>query len=176
MTVRMSQRTRAAALLTAALIVLPLSACAPEPGTGSVPEEVAGSGGKDTGDGETDENGAGWGEQDAATELPKATTLPDSFPKDRFAVPDGAVIDDAGERTETSWFVVLRAAEAATADVLWQAIIVNNELTAGETVTTAEGGVSAQLSGAGVTALGMTIPQPDGSVLLSYDVETTPAG
>ncbi|WP_125099218.1 hypothetical protein [Leucobacter chromiireducens] len=163
------------ALCAGALIALPLTACAPEPGTdtgGTIPESVAGAGGKDSeskpGAGDSESS---WSEQDVPEDLPKSTTLPESFPSAQFAIPDGAVIDDAGSRSDTSWFVVLRAADAATADTLWAGIISANGFAEADSAETAEGGMSAQLTGEGVSALGLTIPQDDGQVLISYDIE-----
>lgn len=163
------------AVCAGALLALPLTACAPEPGTdtgNTIPESVAGIGGKEgaASDGKGGD-GESWPERDTSAELPKSTTLPDSFPVEQFRLPDGVIVDDAGARSDTAWFVVLRAQDATVADALWNEIIARNGFTAAETTATAEGGVSAQLTGAGVSALGITIPQEDGQVLLSYDIE-----
>ncbi|MCW2287798.1 hypothetical protein EDF60_1285 [Leucobacter luti] len=125
-------------------------------------DDLAGKGGTSTGE--------SWPEQNDPAVEQKDAQLPASFPSERFVVPPGATVDDAGERSATDWFVVLRAANQAEADQLWQSIIAESGFAATEVTASADGGISALLSSASTTAVAVTIPQSDGSVLLSYDV------
>lgn len=125
-------------------------------------DDLAGKGG--TTDGES------WPEQDDPAAEQKTTALPASFPSDRFAVPAGAAVDDTGERSTTEWFLVLRAANQSDADQLWQSVISGSGFTATEITAGADGSQTATLTRAGLAAVAVTIPQSDGSVLLSYDL------
>ncbi|WP_162903700.1 hypothetical protein [Leucobacter sp. wl10] len=175
-----------AALTLTTALALGLAGCAPDAGPGpandsgsktpSTTKDPAadpdggskGSGAADGKPGASDEES--WPERDPEGGTPKQTEIPPSFPSGSFAMPPGAVIDDAGERSSTRWFVVLRAGDAAAADAQWQAVIDANGFAVADTAETPEGGVSARLSSAGLTVDALTLPQPDGSVLLSYDL------
>ena len=103
--------------------------------------------------------------------LEKTSELPASFPAASFAIPDGGVIDDAGERSATSWFVVLRAKDAAGASALWDAVVAGSGFTVTDAAETPEGGTSAVLTNAALSVTALTVPDADGSVLLSYDID-----
>lgn len=141
--------------------------CAPEPGT------IAGQADK----GSSQPNGeSSWGTptEDFDAEA-KTTELPASFPTDLFPLPASAVIDNVGERGEGTWFVVLRASDQAAADALWQEIVTLGGFTAGVTSETTEGGIAAELTSAALVVTAVTIPQGDGTVLVSYDLSRTAA-
>lgn len=147
-------------LLVAAVLVFGVAACAPEPG------EAAGSIDKET---QTTSPETQWGGQDQPEEELQ-TTLPASFPSDAFALPEGVTIYNAGERGTGQWFLVLRTADAAAATALWDSVVAANTFTVSDEVETTEGGVSATLNSAMLTAQALTIPQEDGSVLVNYDI------
>lgn len=149
----MSLTARTLLLLGAAgSLALSLSACAPEPG------ETAGQAGKGTEPTQT--------QQVPEEATRKHTELPESFPADEFRIPAGAVIDDAGERGEGAWFLVLRADDEGSADELWAAVIAENSLTEAEDP---DSGL-VRLSGASLTAEALRLPGEGGAVLLSYDI------
>lgn len=147
-------------VLVSTALALGLAGCAPEPG-GDVPapEEIAGAG----------KEGLTEGEARPAPDpeaFEKTTELPPSFPHDLFALPAGAVVDDVGERTSDSWFIVLRTDAGSEADALWTAVIDQNGL------QEAEGGVEGELvvlSGASLRVEALRIPDGD-QELLSYDL------
>ncbi|WP_156322532.1 hypothetical protein [Leucobacter musarum] len=101
----------------------------------------------------------------------KSAVLPASFPSTQFVVPAGATVDDAGERSASAWFVVLRAPDRADADALWQSVISHSGFTVSASEESGDGGISAHLDGAGLSVDALLIPNDDGSVLLSYDLE-----
>ena len=141
-------------------LVFGVVACAPEPGetAGSVDKE------KETTSPETE-----WGGQNQPEEELQ-TTLPETFPVDSFVLPEGVTIYNTGERGTDQWFLVLRAADAATATALWDTIVTTNSFTVSDEVETTESGTSALLRSANLTVQALTIPQEDGSVLLNYDL------
>ncbi|MBK0421327.1 hypothetical protein JD292_04470 [Leucobacter sp. CSA2] len=149
-----------------------LAACAPEPGTGG------GDSGKGKGGaGQTSEEQKGnsegtgsWPEQNKPEVTEKQLELPASFPKDQFVIPDGAKIDDTGERSEGQWYLVLRAADRSAADTLWDQVVAKGGFTASNEAKTADGGRSAALSSPALSVDALTLPQSDGSVLLSFDI------
>lgn len=152
-------------------LVLGLSGCAPELGAVPNPDSVAGAKGKDSESG-TDKGGDGssWQTPNPQDVDKKQKELPASFPSEAFPLPAGAVIDDAGERGEGVWFVVLRAADASAAQQLWDAVASAGGFTLGDEIETSEGGKSASLSSGALVGEALTLPQSDGSVLLSYDL------
>lgn len=143
-------------------LVCALTGCAPEPG------EVAGN----TGKGEEVINPeTEWGGHTVIEETP-VTVLPDSFPSDRFALPTGAVIQNTGESSESSWFVVLVAEDRAAADALWQEMIDANGLLAVEESENEVGGNVATFEATGLEVFAMMIPAADGPVQLSYELRS----
>ncbi|WP_449282246.1 hypothetical protein [Leucobacter sp.] len=114
-----------------------------------------------------------WPEREPEGGTPKHTEIPSSFPSGDFVIGSGAVIDDVGERASGGWFLVLRAADAREADTRWQTVISSNGFSVADSAATPEGGVSATLSNQRLVVDALTLPQSDGSVLLSYDIERT---
>ncbi|WP_053385890.1 hypothetical protein [Leucobacter japonicus] len=100
----------------------------------------------------------------------KSAELPASFPKTQFVVPAGATVDDAGERSASAWFVVLRAPNRTGADALWQGVITQSGFTVSTSEETGDDGISAHLDGAGLSVDALLIPNADGAVLLSYEL------
>jgi hypothetical protein len=98
------------------------------------------------------------------------TELPASFPSDVFTVPESATIYNTGERNDSEWYLVLSAADEAAASALWDEIVQTNSFEVVDQVETSEGGVSATLNSATISAQALTIPQADGSVQLSFDL------
>lgn len=159
----LSQRrwSRVLVLCTAGALVLGAAGCAPEPG------EEAGSIDKET---QTISPETEWGGQDAPEEELQ-TSLPESFPNDAFVMPAEVSIYNAGEKSPDSWFVVLSAESSAVAQTLWDSIIAESSFGVVDQVETTEGGTSATLNNVLLTVQAVTIPQADGTVLLSYDVQ-----
>ena len=164
----------AATGLASATLLFGLTACAPEPGeTGTTGQEAkermeqeeSGKGG-DAGTGS-------WPEENPEDVSDKHTDLPETFPGEAFPIPEGATIDDTGERAEGQWFVVLRAADAAAADALWNEVVAGGGFAVADETETAEGGRAATLTTPGYSVGALTFPQEDGSVLLSYDIMQT---
>lgn len=147
--------------VSAALAVL-LSACAPEPEA----DEIAGAKGKDGG---SEEGSESW-QETPEEDLAKVTELDPAFPTDVFPVPEGAVIDDTGVIEGGRSFIVLRAESADDAAALWDRVVAEGGFTAQDQVETTEGGIAAMLVKPGVEVSALTLPQADGSVLLSYDI------
>lgn len=179
--------TRVTAPIGVGLLLLgALTACAPEPGAGGsdagsgtsgapgtseTDAPAQGSGQKGSADKGSGEQGSGsWPEDDAGMDAPKQTALPVSFPVDRFIIPKGAVIDDAGERSDGEWFVVLRAPDQPSADATWDAVLSASGFAVVDPETGEDGGVSAELTSQTLEVSALTLPQPDGTVLLSYDI------
>lgn len=153
-------RASVAALMVGGLLS-GVTACAPEPE--DVPDEIAG------------EPSKGASENLRSESLPedvsaKNTEIPDSFPTDAIQIPEDAVIDDVGERDESNWYLVLRAPDAAQADVLWDTFIEENSLAPSEEMETGEGGRSATLVTSSYVISALTLPDADGTILLSYDI------
>lgn len=164
----MTSPLRPRALLAAALaglLAVSLSSCAPEP------DEIAGATTKEQiAKGKTPDD-AGQRAEVPDEALQKQATLPAGFPSNSFPLPNGAVIDDAGERGAGVWFVVLRAKDAVQASTQWSAIISDG----GFELTDAQGdpasaNASATLRNDKLDVFALMLPQDDGSVLLSYDL------
>lgn len=150
---------KAIAPVAALLLVVGATACAPEPVAGSVNKESE----------KTTSPETTWGSGDGAEEE-LSTTLPESFPSDLFQLPANAVIFNAGERNPEQWFLVLKAADADSAETLWNTIIETNSFATADEIETSEGGLAATLTQGPLTVQAMTIPGADGTVLLSYDI------
>ena len=160
---RAGSRAMTLAFLLPAL-VLGLAACAPEPGTGVDPA----SPGVDAGGTGDEGNGGETSPQDDPAL--KQQELPADFPSDAFALPDDAVIDDVGSREPGSWYLVLRAQDAPQADDWWTQITGSSGFDVRDQEETEDGGHSATLVNSSLNVQALTIPQSDGSVLLSYDL------
>lgn len=149
------------------VLVIALAGCAPEP-TAGVPETIAGAPEK----GAETQDGSGWAEAtDPNDPSLRSVELPADFPTDAFTLPADAVIYDAGS-ARGGWFVVLRAADSAQADVWWAQVAETNGLTVSEEVENpSDGSRSATLTGATMSAIAALVPEAsDDSVLLSYDL------
>lgn len=155
---------RIGAALGTALLVFSLAACAPEPT--DLPDGGTDGGGKG---GEPTTSETDWGGQEVPEEE-LVTELPSSFPSEAFQLPGHAVLYNAGERAEGVWFAVLQADDAATADALWSELVSLNGFEASDEVETTEGGRAATLTSPALNVQALTIPQTDGTVLLSYDL------
>ena len=150
---------------SAMLLALSVAGCAPESG------EIAGQSEKGS---ETVNPESSWSQPtDDFDPAVKTTELPDTFPREQFPLPALAVIDDAGTRSESAWFVVLRAPDATEAAVFWSEIVALGGFTESDVSETPEGGTAATLSSAALSVVAVTIPQEDGAVLLSFDVSRT---
>lgn len=157
------------AAVALSLLALPLAGCAPEPGT----VRADGTSATEKPDGtplteKTEPEHGNWQEPNPEEALQKQQELPAGFPE-AFTLPSGAQIDDAGERSPGSWYVVLKAQDQPAADALWEAVITTNSLATSEESETSDGR-SATLSGPGLRVMALTLPDDDGGVLLSYDV------
>ncbi|WP_200328868.1 hypothetical protein [Leucobacter sp. L43] len=140
-------------------------------------DDEAGSDASSVGEGDRKANGAasgssegGWPQQGDPQDTSKSTTLPASFPVADFVVPDGARIDDAGERSASEWYLVLTAEDRAAADALWQSIVSASGFAESERSETGDGGVAATLTHGTLSVTALQIPQKNGSVLLSFDI------
>lgn len=161
----------------AACLAFSLAACAPEDTevAPTIPQDAAGAPGADgktseTGKtGETSNTETEWGGQGVDDYVP-TTELPESFPTDRFTLPDDAHVLDAGERAVGQWFVVLHVESGEAADALWASLIEANSMTVSDEIETSEGGWAATLQSASLSVQALTIPQSDGSVQLNYDI------
>jgi len=198
---RPTERRSAAALrtvlVTAAvpLLVLSLSACAPEPGsvTGTTGPTTPGVSNPDEpGTGTTDpettpepstspdtpeekpnngSDGGSWSEtNDPNDPSLKNAALPKGFPTRDFPVPGYVTIDDAGVRDQSSWFIVLRAADQATANRAWSAVRKSGKFTVSDRSSGSDGEKSMTLTKPRLSAAALMIPQSDGTVLLSYEL------
>ena len=179
-------------VIAAAALLVGLSGCAPEPTDSDGNTASAGSASADaqggaaeseasstaagekkaSGDASGDSDG-GWPQQGDPQENSKSTSLPATFPDESFVVPDGATIDDAGERSAGEWYLVLKAKDQADAAAAWQAIIDASAFAEADRSETDNGEVSASLTNAAVSVFALQIPQEDGSVLLSFDITAT---
>jgi hypothetical protein len=162
------RRARAVAGATAAVaLLLGLAACAPETGDAG---GIAGQGGK----------GADSSQQESTWSAPETdfdaeqrrTELPEGFPREAFPLPEGAAVYDAGERGGGSgWFVVLLAEGESEASALWDAVIASGGFAPeGEAVETTEGGTALTLASPALRVFALSLPQTDGTVLLSYEL------
>lgn len=149
--------------LVAGLLGASLAGCAPEP------DEVAGAPEK----GSPAPEESSWSEPETEFDPNvKSTELPDGFPSAAFPLPEDATIDDAGARSEFEWYVVLRAANGTQADALWDRIIEDGAYAVDDESQNDDGGRSALLTNDELTVSATTIPEADGSVLLSYDLSS----
>lgn len=172
--------TRLGGILLAASLAWSLAACAPEPAAESgavdesqLPGEVAGqTGGKAQGDTGA-AGGSSWQQSNPPEVSTKVAELPASFPKELFALPVDAVIDDARERSTGEWYLVLRAADQRAANDLWERVIATNGFAVSDEFETADGGRAATLTKPGLAVSGFTISGDSGAVMLSYDLEAT---
>lgn len=156
--------SRTLALGAALLLALPLAACAPEPGDADDAKQKHGENSLEEGESNHPEPPA------EATK--KQTELPASFPKTEFALPEGAVIDDAGERGPEQWFVVLKADSEDAATKLAEQIATTNGLQDGG--VDEQSGLTVLLSPALRVEL-LMLPGDD-STLLSYEITRAAAG
>ncbi|QIM16523.1 hypothetical protein G7067_09025 [Leucobacter insecticola] len=152
--------SRAAAILMGVVLAASLASCAPEPG-----EDIAGAPSKGG-----EPNSESWSAENPAEVSQKKTELPASFPETAFVIPKDAVIDDTGERSETSWFVVLRAEDIDAGAALWAQVINLGGFTASDEATGENGETLATLTNATLVVNALMIPQEDDTVLLSYDI------
>ena len=149
----------------AILLVLSLAACAPEP------VKVTGMPTKGV---ESPNSESSWSEPTEEFDPSvKSTELPESFPQDAFPLPAAAVIDDAGARGDTAWFLVLRASDPVIAEQQWQEIVSMGAFSESEATETSDGGRTATLTSTALVVTALTLPQADGSVLLSFDLTAT---
>lgn len=144
----------------AALISLGLAACAPEPDV--IPE------GKPAAE-STEE--PSWPES-AADDADKVTVLPDSFPAEAVALPSGAEIDNAGDRGEGAWFVVLRAASLESASEMLDQIALDGGFEVTEDSEAGDGGRNATLTTDGYVVNALTLVEGK-QALLSLDISST---
>ncbi|MCB1274723.1 MAG: hypothetical protein KDB25_10110 [Leucobacter sp.] len=113
---------------------------------------------------------SGWGQtSDRDDPALKHPALPADFPRKRFPLPSGAVIEDAGARGGGAWFVVLHAKSAKQARTWWRAVIADGKFKVADEETN-DGDLSARLVKKTLEVEALTIAQDDGSVLLSYDL------
>ena len=143
------------------LLTLPLTGCAPEPGT-QHPD------GTDLTE-KVEPEGGSWPEQNPDEAFEKSAELPPDFPGS-FVVPADAVIDDAGSRGDGSWFVVFRAADADAGSALWDAVVQSSGFTVTDEIETVDGGRAATLSSPDLSVSAVTLTGDNGTVLLSYDL------
>lgn len=151
-----------AALISLGLVFGSLTGCAPEPG--SLPEIPSDAQQKQ------EPEGGSWPEQNPDEVFEKTTTLPEDFPA-AFVVPEGAIVQDAGSRGPATWFVVFLAPDTESARALWEEVITAGGFTVDEETETPEGGIAATLVSDSLQVSGMTIPQEEGAVQISYDIE-----
>lgn len=136
--------------------------------TGCAPEPVAGQGGKES---DVSRQESSWSDPiDDLDAEQRQTELRADFPTAEFPVPPDATIYDTGSRVPGTWFLVLSAEDETIAAALWDEVIRSGAYTVADETPTPEGGRSATLANGAFRAVAVTIPQPDGAVLLSYDI------
>lgn len=165
-----TMRRTTAALSGLALLLLPLTGCAPEPGEVGAPEGTVGE--MPNSNEKQEPEGGSWPEENPPEVFEKSTELPENFPAE-FVTPSDAVIEDAGARGPDTWFVVYRAADTEGSEAIWSSVISENGFTVSDEAETPEGGKAATLSGETLQVTAMTLPQSDGTVQLSYDIMNT---
>ena len=160
-----SQHGRGARVLVAsAALLVALAGCAPEAGNDEIPR---GEGGFTS---EADQ-GESWPERMPEEEAPKNTEPPESFPLESSLIPEGAVIDDVGERAPGEWFVVMSANDTAAASQLLDSIIASGEYVVTDEGATSEGERYATLEGQGLIVDALILASADGEpALLSLDI------
>ncbi|MBC9926703.1 MULTISPECIES: hypothetical protein [unclassified Leucobacter] len=151
---------RSAALLSAVVLALGLSACAPEPD--AMPT------GKSNPEATTEPS---WPEADAE-ETDKNRMLPVTFPGAFVPLPANPDVDNAGERGEGSWFVVLRADSLDAASAMLDQIATDGAFTVTEDIETGDGGRSATLTVDDYVVHALTLTEGK-QALLSLDVSNT---
>lgn len=162
MTARTGLPKRIAAAAVTALLAVSLAACAPEPTT-------VGQGGKDADPEQPNESS--WAQPNDGVDVEqRQTELPESFPRDGFPLPEGAVIYDTGERGDGVWFLVLLAEDETAAATLWDGVIQLGGFQLFDEAETSEGSRTGTLTSTALRVTALTIPQTDGSVQLSYDL------
>lgn len=156
------QRIKAFSTLVVALMLSAgLFACAPEPEPGKAPEASPGLTPNSIGrwnDGQREEGHQLEGEKTDTSEgsgsylggrdpveVEKTQELPATFPLDIVPIPQGAVIDDSGERSSTEWFVVVRTASLGEATDMVKRIIADGNFAVESEEVNDDGGVSQQL-------------------------------
>lgn len=136
------------------MILVSLTACAPEPGpgneksqdaTGLTPNSI---GHWDEGhqlDGEKTDSSEGSGSHLGGrepVEVEKSHDLPATFPLEAVPIPPDSIIDDAGERSETEWFVVVRTTSLAAANEVVRSITQAGDFTLESEEVNDDGGLS----------------------------------
>lgn len=163
-----SAKQAAATALVCGLFVGSLVGCAPEPGVNDVDDTDSGIVSPDPAEKQEPEGGS-WPEENPPEVFEKKQDIPDDFPE-TFVVPVDAVVDDAGTRGYGVWFLVLRAEDEAAANALWDAIVTDSGFVVSDESETTEGGRAATLTSDALAVQALTMPDADGSVLLSYDI------
>lgn len=166
MTMIRTSRTATAAALALSLLLLPLAGCAPEPGSSGTGDPIPTE--------KQPPEGGSWPEENPDEVFEKHQDIPDDFPEG-FIIPEGAAIDDVGSRGYGTWYLVLRADTEVSASALWDEVIAGGAFTVSEESTTVEGGKTATLENGELSALAVTMPSDDETVLLSYDITSTVA-
>ena len=152
-----------AAVLALGLLVAPLAGCAPEPGAyspagpGSAPAE------------KQEPEGGSWPAENPDEVYEKHREIPEDFPE-AFVIPENAEDDDVGTRGYGTWYLILRAADESEAAVLWNEIVAAGSFVQSDDLETAEGGIAATLSSGELMVNAMTLPENDGTVLVSFDI------
>ena len=155
-----------AAVLALGLLVAPLAGCAPEPGaSGSEGPEGPGSAPTE----KQEPEGGSWPAENPDEVYDKHQEIPEDFPE-AFVIPEGAEIDNVGTRGHGTWYLVLRAADEDEAAVLWDEVVAAGSFVQSDGMETTEGGIAATLSSGELTVDAMTLPEADGTVLVSYDI------
>ncbi|MFC5338245.1 hypothetical protein [Leucobacter denitrificans] len=150
-----------AGVLALGLLVLPLTACAEEPGAVGTGDPVPTE--------KQEPEGGSWPAENPDEVFEKSQEIPEDFPAE-FVIPEGATIDDVGSRGFGTWYLVLRAEDQEASDAIWESIVTNSGFTVTDDAETVEGGRMATLESGALSASAMTIPGEDGSVLMSYDI------
>ena len=151
---------RAVALLSTAAIALALSACAPEPD--AMPE------GKPNPEATAEPS---WPEADAE-DTDKNQMIPTTFPGAFVPLPAEPDVDNAGDRGEGAWFVVLRADSLEAASAMLDQIASDGAFTVTDDIETGDGGRSATLTVDGYVVHALTLTEGK-QALLSLDVSNT---
>lgn len=164
---------RAVAGGAALVLAFGLAACAPEPGSDAEANNPFTGSDIKNADGSLKDpslHEPSWPETTFGEDEVKQVELPAGFPSTEFLYPADAVIDNTGERGTGVWYLVFRSASAAEASDLWLKVIEQSGFTEHDPAETPEGGRAATLLNGGLEVLAVTLPQDDGSVLVSYDI------